>query len=377
MAITFDTISSSAVASADYIEQKGVRRGMQGLVIPHRLALLGQYNTGKTPTNNVPALLTSEADAISLYGRGSLLHLMARKAFGQAPGATIYAIPLADGTTAGTGTIVVTGAATGAGTIALFIAGQKVSVAIAASDATTAIATKIDAAINAALDLPVTSGVVSSTVTLTSRYKGVIANDIRIQRDLDAGDAAAEPAGFTATIAATLTSGATNPDPTAALAALGGTWFTAIVCPYQDSTSIAAMEAAALVRAGSGVKMPFLSVFGYTGSKANYQTAVNARNSPYAMWLPAEDSPCLPQEVAACAGALYVSRQQSKPGSPMRGVSVVGIRAGQAAAWTQADNEATVLKGGCTTRNLVDGSVATIDLATTYKTNTLGVVDPV
>lgn len=249
--------------------------------------------------------------------------------------------------------------------------------AIAASDATTAIATKIDAAINAALDLPVTSGVVSSTVTLTSRYKGVIANDIRIQRDLDAGDAAAEPAGFTATIAATLTSGATNPDPTAALAALGGTWFTAIVCPYQDSTSIAAMEAAALVRAGSGVKMPFLSVFGYTGSKANYQTAVNARNSPYAMWLPAEDSPCLPQEVAACAGALYVSRQQSKPGSPMRGVSVVGIRAGQAAAWTQADNEATVLKGGCTTRNLVDGSVATIDLATTYKTNTLGVVDPV
>jgi len=374
--ISYDTVPANAAASAVFLEQAGKRAGVSGLIIQHRIALLGQYNAGKTPTANVPALLATEADAMTLYGRGSMLHLMARKAFAQAPGVPIYAIPLADagGGVAASGTIIATAAATAAGTIALFIAGQKIPVAIAAGDTTANIATKIKAAIDAALDLPVTAAVNTATVTLTCRWKGATGNDIRIQKDLDSGDASAEPAGVALTLG-TMASGATNPDPTTALGLLGGTWYTSIACPYQDATSISALEAAAEVRNGSGVKMPFLGVFGYTGAKADFKTAVDARNSKFASWVPAEDSPSLPLEVAACAAALFAARQQIQPGTPMRFRPLVGIRAGQAAAWTYAEQDATVKVGGSTTRNEPDGTVKMIDFVTTYETDAQGVAD--
>lgn len=376
MVITLDTFPANAAASAVALEQKATPRGIGGLLIPHRVALLGQYNAGKTPTANVPQLVLSADEAATLYGRGSMLHLMAKRHFAQAPVTPCYCIPLADhgSGVAATGTIVAAGTATAAGTIAIFIAGQKVSVAVAKDDTAAAVATKIKAAIDAVLDLPVSASVNTATVTLTSRWKGATANDIRIQRDLDTGDAATEPAGITLTLNA-MASGAQNPDPTTALGLLGAIWFTAIACPYQDSVAIAAIEAAAETRSGAGVKRPFLAVFGYTGTRANFTTAVTARNSKFACWLPAEDSPALPLEIAACGAALYGARQSSKPGAPMRGVKLVGIRAGQAAQWTYAEQDAVVKAGGSTTRNSEDGTVITIDLATTNKTNDQGVAD--
>ena len=374
--ISFDTVPGGAAASAVFLEEAGVRVGVGGLLIPHRIAILGQYNSGKTPTVNVPVLISSADEAASLYGRGSMLHLMARKSFAQAPNVPIYTIPLAEagGGTAATGSIVATSPATGAGTLALFIGGQKVQVGIASGDTTSQLATKIAAAINAALDLPVTASANTATVTLTARHKGTFGNDIRIQRDLDSGDAAASPAGVALTLNA-MSTGATNPDATTALANLGGTWYTVIASPYQDATNIAALEAAAALRAGSDIKRPFLAVFGYTGTKANFQSAVSARNSKFAAWVPVEDSPSIPAEVAACAAALFGARQQIQPGTPMRGRTLVGIRAGQAASWTYSDEQTTVLSGGSTTRSVFDGTIVMMDFATTYKTNPLGATD--
>jgi len=376
VSITFNQVPATAAASAVFLEEEGKQVSLGALLIEHRLAILGQYNSGKSPTANVPALSSSEAEDIAAYGQGSMLHLMLKKARAAAPYLKLYAVPLAPAGTgvAAVGSIQVTHAPSAAGTMAIFIGGQKISVAVAADDTVNEVAAAIEAAIDAALDLPVTASVSTDTVTLTAKWPGATGNDIRIQQDLDSGDLAAEPAAVTVTITAMAT-GANNPALATALAALGGTWYTAIANPYQDATAITDIEAAALVRAGAGVKKPFLAVFGYTGTKANYQAAVTARNSPFASWVPVEDSPSLSLEIAAVAGALYGNRQGLQPGTPMRYRALTGIRAGAGAEWTYLDNDNTVKLGGSTTRALPDGTVQMIDFATTYKRNAQGTAD--
>jgi phage tail sheath gpL-like len=374
--VNFNQVPLNARASNVFLEEEGKQVSLGALLIGHRLAVLGQYNSGKAPTANVPALSSSEAEDISAYGRGSMLHLMLKKARAAAPYIKLYAVPLADAGTgvAAVGSIQVTHAPSASGTIAFFIGGQKISVAVAADDTVNEVASAIEAAIDAALDLPVTASVSTDTVTLTAKWAGVTGNDIRIQRDLDSGDLAAEPASVTVTITSMAT-GANNPAIATALAALGGTWYTAIATPYQDATSITAIEAAALVRAAAGVKKPFLAVFGYNGTKANFQAAVTARNSQFCAWVPVEDSPNPPFEIAAVAGALYGACQGIRPGTPMRYHPLTGIRAGAGAAWTDTDCENTLSFGGSTTENLDDGTVKMVDFMTTYKTNSQGTVD--
>jgi phage tail sheath gpL-like len=114
---------------------------------------------------------------------------------------------------------------------------------------------------------------------------------------------------------------------------------------------------------------------GFTGSKADFITAVSARNSKFVSWVPVEDSPTPSYEIAASAAALYASRQEVAPGTPMRGRTLVGVRAGQAVAWNGTEEDTVVKAGGSTTRANADGTVKMQDFVTTYKTNAAGAVD--
>lgn len=374
--INFDTVPANAVASATFLEQKGVRSGYGSFLVDHKLILVGQYNSGYTPTDNTPQLLDSAAQALTLYGPGSMLHLMAKRAFEQAPNVPIYALPVADagGGTDAAGSVVVSGTATSAGTISLFIAGKKIQVSVASGDTANTVASAIRAAITADTHLPVLSGGSTGTVSVTAKNAGTLGNGIKIYKDLDYGDSALEPAGITLTIAQ-LTGGATDPDITTALANLGGTWYTAIACPYTDATNVPALEAAAEVRAAAGVKMPFLGVIGYTGTRSDFVVAVTARNSKFVSWVPVEASPTWSAAITACAAALYVARQSTQPGTPMRGRTLIGVRAGIAALWTYAQLDAAVKAGGSTTLAQPDGTVKMEDFVTTNKTDSGGAAD--
>jgi len=59
--------------------------------------LIGQYNSGESPTDDVPQQLLSVADAQDRYGRGSMLATLAEAAFRSgAIGYEVYALPVAD-----------------------------------------------------------------------------------------------------------------------------------------------------------------------------------------------------------------------------------------------------------------------------------------
>lgn len=375
MSISFSAVPSNAIASGVFIEQEYKRSGPPG-PIPQRIALLGQYNSGKSPTNNQALAITSADEAANYFGRGSMLHLMARKLFAGIGAGTVDvdAIPLASGVGSSTGTITVVGPSVLAGTMAFYIAGERVIVAVTAAMAQNDIATAIAAAINANLGLPVTAAANTNVVTLTARWVGLSANQISVRQDIQAGDASAEPTGLTVTIVA-MSGGTADPDITTALANFGGTWYTWVVCPYNADDSLDILEAAGVARIDPGVKRPFAGVVGYNDTRANFLTWLSSRNSPWTTAVPVDSSPNHPAEIAAAAVGSCALSAQSEPARPFRTLALPGIRAGAVAEWTYAQRNAVEASGGSSTYTDAGGIVRIHDLVTTYVTNALGAVD--
>lgn len=375
--IDFGLIPASAVASGVFVEQEAVRTGVGGLRLPQKIALFGQYNSGKTPTNYTPRLLASPDEAAVLYGPGSMLHLMAIKAFAGSRAVPVYAVPIPDATSGqvkADGTILVAGPATSRGTISLFIAGQKVTVSVTSGDSAATVAAAIKAAIDAAVYLPVVATINTATVTLTAKWAGESGNGITIKQDLDIGDANLEPTGITLTITQ-LADGATDPAVTSAFDALGAEFFTEIAFPYSSSAALTALDTAWTDRLAPEIKKPFVAFLGDTDARADYLVTVAARNSPGETYVNVEGSPALPCEIAAAAAGIAAASAESAPSRPWKGLTLPGIRAGTLPAWTWGQHNDAQRAGGGTTDPNPDGSVKIKDLVTSYKTNAVGAAD--
>lgn len=376
MGVTFDFIPANAAAPGVFVEQKAVRGGLGGLLIPQKILIIGQYNSGKTPEDNVPKLLTGGANqAADLYGLGSMLHIMAMavdKGRGIVP---LYALPVADagGAQAADGQITVTGTAGSSGTISLYIAGKLVRVAVAKDDTYDVIAEAIADAINADVTLPVTAAADSGDVNLTAKWKGLTGNDITIEVDLGGDtEAANEPEDVTLTIT-DMDNGATDPAITTALAALGDTWYTIIVNPYTADAQLDDLEEAGDARINPLVKRPFIGLCGYVDTLANLLTFLDDRNSAWTSPMPVEGSPNLPAEIAAALAGKAAAHWQSKPGVPYRGV-LPDILPGTV-RWTYAQRDQVIKAGASTFRVGADNRVYVDALATTRTQNDLGADD--
>jgi phage tail sheath gpL-like len=370
MAVGFKLTPSSARASAVFVEQQNVRRGV-GADLTHRVLLVGQYNSGSTPVDSEPVQVLSVADAQSRFGRGSMLAIMAEAAFlSGAIGYEVFALPVADagGAVAATGEISISGSATEAGVLALTIAGVEVDVAVPNGADPTAIGDAIEAAINAKLDLPVTASNSTGTVTVTARFGGAAGNQISMDINRDPADET--PAGITVTVDAALSSGATNPVLTTALGNLGDTWYTELVCPYIDDASITAVEAAGAARMDPAVKRPFIAFVGYTDTQANLLTVLGDRNSEFTSFIPVHGSPTTAFEIGAAASGWWARKQVASVGRPVRGDVIPGVRAGDLNDLTYAQRDTSVKSGGSYTVNSGSSVVFGDVVSTRTETNT-------
>ena len=371
MPVGFTLTPSNAVASAIFVEQQHQRVGISGLKIPQKILLIGNYLAAKTPTNNVARLIASVDEAASLYGNGSMLHMMARHAFAGAGSVPVYALPVAAGVGSATGTITVAGTASTAGTLAIYIAGIRVAVSIISGLPAPQIATAIAAAVTAKTELPVTAAADAAIVTWTAKWAGLTGNDILVVQNLQTGDAEQSPGTSALTIVAG-SGGSANPDITAALAALGDTWYTMIACPYQDTTTLGLVEAAWTARINPSVKRPFVCMYGSVAAYATAVSLANGRNSPATCIVPVEGSPNMPLAIAAAAIGICANSAQADPARPWKTLGLPGIRAGTVAPWTYSAKNAAELAGLSTTQPQSDGTVLIYDLVTAYKLNALG-----
>lgn len=187
-----------------------------------------------TPLNAVNVF--SDEEAATLFGRGSMAHLMATEAIGCNSYLQLQIIGVSDAgaATAATGTLTLTGTATASGTVSAFIGAMRVDVAVSADDTAATVAAALNTAIGQKTALPVTAAVTAGVVTLTAKNKGLAGNDIALR-------IASTATGITAA-ASSMTGGDVDPDIAPALAAVFAAGHNIIVSPYATQTALAALR---------------------------------------------------------------------------------------------------------------------------------------
>lgn len=340
-----------------------------------KVLVCGQRLTTGTAAAGVAVQVLSAAHARSLFGQGSMLAEMFSGWFANDNTIEVWGIGLSDvgGGTAATGTFVVTGPATAAGTLSLMVADQTIIVPVSSGMTATQVATAIAAAINAIPDLAVTAASSTGTVTVTARHKGTESNFIYLAKNFHQGDIM--PAGLTVTVTA-MSGGATNPDASAIITAIGDGSYQAFVTPWNDDPNMDIFEAALLDRAGAS-KMNYGVSF--THNPATYSTVTTAaasRNSPYCPFTGMNGSPSTPWKIAAAVAAQVMYNAGVDPARPFNTLVLKGILAPLQADRFDNDERELLLKAGVATLTVNANDQVCIErLVTSYKTNAQGLPD--
>lgn len=380
MTVSFNTIPANLRVPLFYAEVDNSQAGYFSQNL--RTLIVGQKTAAGTGAANTPMLVSRTDEAKQLAGVGSIAARMheiyrANDATGE-----VWMLLLDDlgAGVANVRTITITGNATESGTLSLYIAGQKLQVAVVLGDAPTAIATAIAAAINAAVNLPVTATSAAGVVTCTCRHKGAVGNDIDYRlnyRGLAGGEKT--PAGITVAFAQTV-AGSGTPTLTTALAALGDEEYDFIIHPYTDSTSLDAFKT--LMNDTTGRWAYNRQIYGhvYTAKAdtfANLVTLGLARNDQHASIAGYETGVPNPSwEYAAAYGARNAVFIAADPARPTQTGELIGILPSAAAGRFIQTERGTLLNSGIAT-SYVGGSAQRVERAiTTYQKNAWNQADP-
>ncbi len=353
-------------------------RAQQGpALLSYKALIVGQKLTAGTATADALYKITTVDQAITLGGRGSMLHRQALAWFSSNRSTELWLGVLADNGAgiAAQGTITVTVTTAQAGTIALYLGGERITVAVAASDPQNTIATNIGAAINAALDLPITATVATNVVTWTFRHKGEVGQGYNVRHSFRDGEAL--PGGVSLAITAT-TTGTTNPVLTNLIAAMADMWFQIIAHPYTDATSLTALEAELATRNGPMRQQQALAITSMQGTFSAHTSLGGGRNSPHSCIMaqagPAPLTP--PMEFAAEVAALVAFYGAIDPARPLQTLGLTrAIAPAENDLWSLDERNLFLFDGISPTRRGAGGVVQLERVITTYQTSPGGADD--
>jgi len=326
--------------------------------------------------------ITDASIARKYYGPGSQLAFMCAAWLNNNKVTELYAASVADASAgaAATTTLTVTGTATAAGTICLYVAGKRITIAVANGDVQNNIAAAINAAITT--DYPVSSGVLTNVVTLTARNDGTDGESIDVRLNYNSGEEL--PDGVSIAIAADAV-GATNPDVSDILDILGDEWYNVIVCPWTDDTNMDLLETELADRYGYARMIDGVGVAAYkppraTSDKATALTALsaygNARNSPHTVVFGCYKHLEMASEIASASAARMAYEASVDPARPFQTLELTGIH-GPAVVERFTNTELnTLLTDGVATLYVDQAGAVRIQRAiTTYQTNSAGAPD--
>lgn len=377
MPISFPTIPTDTRVPFVFVEFDSSRaqqgpslQPFQGLVIGQRLA------TGSVAALS-PVLVTSAEQAAQFFGLGSNLHNMAQVLFKNDNRGPYRFVALDDqgGGTQATGTFTVTGTATENGTVFAYIAGRRFEIGVTNGDAASAVALAIEAAINADTSLPVTAGVVGGVVTFTARHKGTVGNQVDIRLNYNEGEQL--PAGVAIAVAA-MSSGATDPDVSTALAfaVLGDEHYNVLISHLATDAALDDLEAHLAAQWGPLVQKEGVVFACLDDSHANLITAGDARNSPHSSVMGVNASPTPAYEWAAAIGATVMRHGKIDPARPFQTLPLREILPpAESDRFTTAQRD-LLLHDGIATHTVDAGGLVRVQrLITTYQENAAGAPD--
>ena len=351
-------------------------RGLRGM--PRRLLLVGHKLAAGSAAVNVIQTVSTDTDAVALYGEGSMLVAMWRAAKANADlGLPIDVICLAPSGTAtvATSTLLVGGAPTAAGEVMLYVGSQRVSVGALTTDTATTLAAKLVAAINAVPKMPVTAATNATPgqVVVTAKWAGPSGNDVSLMSQYYGSDVLAT--GVTLSTPA-MAGGAVAPDVTPVVLAMAGYRATEIVCPFNDAPNMALLEAEFATRWAQNNMQDGTVINAIRGTEAANTTYLATRNSRDVHTIATTKDLTSPWETAAMAGAAIESAAAIDPALPQTGVVLlgyVGPRQGNDFTVDQKNN--MLLAGGSPLQIGTDGTGSLLRMVTNYKKTAAGAPD--
>lgn len=382
MSVSFSNIPANLRVPMFYaeVDNSQANSGSQ----TQRTLIIGQMTKDGTGVANIPVISGGVGDAKLKGGAGSMLHLLsvaynASDEFGE-----VWLLPLADAgqAVAAAGGIAVTAVPTAAGVIYLYIAGQRVTLSVAATDTAATIAAGLVAQINATTLLPVTAKVATADtgkVEITAKNAGLAGNEIDMRLNYKGtADGESTPAGLGLTLTP-LSGGAVNPTLDDALANLGDKPFDFIVCPYSDSTSLDAVKD--LLNDSTGRWSWANQVYGHcfaakSGSYATLATFGATRNNQHESVIGVYDSPSPAWLWAADYAGASASKLRADPGRPLQTVTLGYVLPPPHESRFILRERNTLLWDGISTFDVgSDGTVALENVITTYQKNGFGEAD--
>jgi len=374
--VSFNEVPDSIRVPGIYIEIDPSHAVSGSPNMERRLLLIGQrLATGSVPAGTPVRLLSQAGDqAAAAFGRGSMLHGMAKAARKASAYVDLWAIALDDnaGGAQATCTVTLTGAPTANGVLALYVGGEAVNISVVAGDTVAALATRLAAAITANVDLPVTASAAAGVVTLTLRWKGETGNDLDVRLGYYGEQL---PAGLTAVVSA-VAGGTLNPVLTSTLDAIGGQQYYSIVCPFIDSVSLVALEAEMVERFGP---MERLSGHVFNAKKGNHaalSTWGSGRNGPHFSTFPLYDMPMSSWVAAAIWGTVIEFYGAQDPARPFRGLPLPGmLPPPEKSRFTRLERNLLLFDGISTFTVDQGGQVLIETVITNYQTNSFGLPD--
>ncbi|ECG8634062.1 phage tail protein, partial [Salmonella enterica subsp. salamae] len=313
---------------------------------------------------DVPVRITRDSQAVSLWGRGSMIARMVAEFIAINPDTELYAIAQGAGTgSAAAGTLTLSGTATGDGVLRVYVGGRRYQVAVSSGQKGKELADRLAALINADRDATFTAvsaapsgadvDATSSVVSVTARFISECSvHDIR----LNYYDGETTPDGLTVAIAAPAAK-ATNPDITRSVANMGERQYNYVVMPYKDTPNLNMLGAELLKRWGP-VKMSDGAVWmAHTGTLGTITAFGESRNDflftcsaiPKA---PEPDFIWAASICAACAPSLSID-----PARPLQTLAVPSRMAPQLADRLLREERNTLLYGGIATVTVAAGDV--------------------
>ncbi len=368
--IDFNLIPLDLRTPGQFVEFDASQATSGAGIQPQRILVVGQKIAAGVAATGTPVRITSAAQAIQQFGRGSMLARMFAVFLAGNPTGEAWGLALADNGAgvAATKSITVTGTATKSGALPVWIGGQRVQVGIVQGDTAADVGTKIGAALQGALDLPVTAQAnAGGVVTLTDRHKGETGNTTDVRFVYRTEDVV--PPGLTLVVAAG-TAGSGNPDVTAAFTAIGDDWFNHFVIPYTDTANLAVVEAELASRFGplrmiEGIAHGFVS-----GTFAALTTLGGARNSPHYTIGGLKGSPTRPEVIAASSASVISYHGAIDPARPFQTLVLPGVLAPAPTDRFTRQERDLLLRDGISTFTIDPaGNVLLERPITTYQTN--------
>lgn len=328
-----------------------------------------------TTITEEPVLITSVAQAKTLYGSGSMIARMVdiykeNDSFGE-----LWVMPLND--VAGTkavGSVGFSGTATKTGTVFLYIAGELVMVPVVLGDTSTTVATKAVSKVNTLIDLPVIASSSTGTLTLTAKNSGTLGNGIDISLNYFP-QFETLPTGITASITE-MVSGATDPMLSTAITAIGDGDFEYWIHPFTDTTNLNFLRDELKSRWSPLEQKYGHGVTAINATVAALDTLGDARNDEHMTIVGYYDSPTWSVEVASAFGGVVAKQLNIDPARPLQTLELKGVVVPKNSSQMTTTEKNTLLFSGITPLYYTGGVTRIVRAITTYQTDVFGSPDP-